>query len=160
MPVLIPLEARDEDGDGMIDLTVAPDNDCRNPVQPAQRALGVRGASRRSTLSSCSGAAAAPPRWRTSPAAATATRQLSLSPSVNVVLVRFHNAGDAAVETSPEFVVEGPDAAKPGKQDLGFGPWTVTGSEPFAGREESNRARRRCNSRARPWGRARSGSWP
>ena len=31
VPVLIPLEARDEDGDGMVDLDIAPDNDCRDP---------------------------------------------------------------------------------------------------------------------------------
>ena len=31
MPVLIPFEAKDEDGDGLIDLAVVPDNDCRDP---------------------------------------------------------------------------------------------------------------------------------
>jgi hypothetical protein len=60
-----------------------------------------------------------------------ADRQL-LSPSVNVVLVRLRNGGKGAVNTAPEFIVESPDEAKPGKQDITFGPWTVTGSEPYA----------------------------
>jgi hypothetical protein len=131
MPVLIPLEARDENGDGMIDLIVAPDNDCRTPysllnvlwVFESQPALDLgqllRGHSDVVPLAHV--------------ACGEAGNGLARSPSVNVLLVRLRNAGDTAAETAPEFVVQGPEMGQPGKQDLALGPWTLTATEPFAG---------------------------
>ena len=136
MPVLIPLEARDENGDGMIDLTVAPDNDCRNPSSLLNVLWVFEGKPRLDLEQLLQGRSGAAPLAHVAcgdNGGGDNGDRLLRSPSVNVVLVRLHNAGDAAVETAPEFALEGPDAAKPGKQDLAIGPWTVTGSEPFAG---------------------------
>jgi hypothetical protein len=136
VPVLIPLEARDENGDGMIDLAVAPDNDCRNPYSLLSVLWVFEGKPALDLEQLLRG------RSNTAPLAhvvcgdnggAGNGDRLLRSPSVNVALVRLHNTGDSAVETAPEFVVEGPHATKLDNGDLAIGPWTVTGSEPFAG---------------------------
>ena len=113
----------------MIDLAITPDNDCRDPYS----LLNVLWVFKASLVGSRR-VAAGPQQCSALAHVAggdNSDRQF-LSPSVNVVLVRLHNAGNAAVDTAPEFIVESPDAAKPGKQDIAFGPWTVTGTEPFA----------------------------
>ena len=79
---------------------------------------------------------------------------------MNFVLVRLHNAGNAAVETTPEFIVESPDDAKPGKQDVGFGPWTVTGTEPFADVKVEKGQSDAAFCRRNPLRRARIAWWP
>ena len=69
--MLIPLEARDENGDGLIDLTVAPDNDCRNPCSLLNVLWVFEGKPRLDLEQLLRGRSGALP-WRTSPAATTA----------------------------------------------------------------------------------------
>ncbi len=130
VPVLVPLEARDEDGDGMIDLDITPDNDCRDPFALLNVLWVFKGRPTLDLGELRQGRSSVPALAHVA-GGADSNRQL-LSPSVNVVLVRLHNAGKAAVNSAPEFIVESPDEAKPGKQDVAFGPWAVTGTEPFA----------------------------
>jgi hypothetical protein len=58
--------------------------------------------------------------------------QANHSPSVNVLQVGLRNTSATAAKTAPEFVVEGAEAAKAGNQEVTFGDWTATGTEPFA----------------------------
>ncbi len=130
VPVLIPLEARDENGDGLIDLAIVPDNDCPDPVSLLNVLWVFKGRPSLDLDELRQGRSSVPPLAHVA-GGNDPNRQL-LSPSVNVVLVRLRNAGKAAVNTAPEFIVEGLAEGKPAKQDVDFGPWTVTGTEPFA----------------------------
>ncbi|MGA7700420.1 MAG: hypothetical protein WCB27_12475 [Thermoguttaceae bacterium] len=130
VPALIPLEARDENGDGMIDLDITPDNDCHDPYS-LLNVLWVFKGKPSLNLNELQQGRSSVPSLAHVAGGANSDRQL-LSPSVNVVLVRLHNAGKAAITTAPEFMVESPDAAKPHGKDVAFGRWTVTGTEPFA----------------------------
>lgn len=129
-PVLIPLEARDEDGDGLVDLAVVPVDDCKDPssvlnvlwVFAEKPALNIE----ELLLGHSSVPALAHIACGDDP-----DRQL-VSPSVNVILLRLRNTGATAVQVSPAFIVESPDPAQPGEREVGFGAWTVTGTEPFA----------------------------
>ena len=131
VPVLIPLEARDEDGDGMIDLAIAPDNDCGRPDSLLNVLWVFKGKPSLDLQQLLRGRSDAAPLAHV--ACGDDALQQVRAPSVNVVLVHFHNRGAAAVETAPEFLLESSAPAKPGKQDIALGLWTATGSEAYAG---------------------------
>ena len=156
MPVLLPFEVRDEDGDGLIDLAVAADNDCRNPYSLLNVLWVFKGQPKLDLDELRQGRSGVPPSGDVA-GGDDPTRQL-LSPSVNVVLVRFAQCGKGRRETAPEFIVESPDAAKPGRQNVSFGSWTVTGTEPFA--EVKSEKDKSASLRARKLPRARIAWWP
>jgi hypothetical protein len=130
VPVLIPLEARDENGDGMIDLDITPDNDCRDPYSLLNVLWVFKGRPALQLDELQQGRSSKPPLAHVA-CGDNADRQL-VSPSVNVVLMRLRNAGDAPTNTAPAFIVESPVAARAGERQLALGPWTVTATEPFA----------------------------
>ncbi len=130
VPVLMPFEAQDEDGDGMIDLDITADNDCHDPSGMLSVLWVFKDRPSLDLDQLRQGHSSIPPLAHVA-CGGNADRQL-VSPSVNVVLVHLRNTGNAATATAPEFVVESPDVVKPGKQAIAIGPWTVTGSEPFA----------------------------
>jgi hypothetical protein len=138
VPALIPLEARDEDGDGMIDLDITPDNDCRDPYSLLNVLWVFKGRPTLDLGELLQGRSSVPPLAHVA-GGANCDKQL-VAPSVNVVLVRLHNAGSAAITTEPTFIVESPESAKSGKHDIAFGCWSLTGSEPHEVKVEKGRA--------------------
>ena len=129
-PVLIPMEARDEDGDGLVDIAVVPEEGCRDGwallnvlwVFPGKPALNLD--------ELLLGRSDADPLAHV--ACGDDPREQFNSPSVNVLEVHLRNAGSKPVPTRPEFVVNGPEAETEPNGDVRFGRWTATGSEPFA----------------------------
>jgi hypothetical protein len=130
-PALIPMEARDEDGDGLVDLAVAPDCDCKDPVSLLNVLWVFADKPVLKMDELLLGQSSVTPLVHV--ACGDDPQAQFNSPSVNVLLVHLRNSGTTAVQTSPEFVVSSPEAVRPGKQDVGFGSWTATGTEPFAG---------------------------
>lgn len=131
VPVLIPFEAKDEDGDGVIDLAVAPDDDCHDPFGLLNVLWVFKGMPALNLDELLQGRSSVPPLAHVA-CGDNPDWQLN-SPSVNVILVRLKNSGNAAANTAPEFVVESPDLAKPpAEQGIAIGPWTLTATEPLA----------------------------
>lgn len=130
VPVLIPLQARDEDGDGLVDVAVAPDNDCKDPWSILNVLWVFDGAPALNLQELLLGRSSVPALAHV--ACGEDDGLLKSSPSVNVLQVRLRNTGATAAQTAPEFVVEGREAAMPGKQEVSFGDWTATATEPLA----------------------------
>jgi hypothetical protein len=129
-PTLIPMPVRDEDGDGLVDLAIAPVEGCKD-YSSVLSVLWVFANEPKLDLHELllgrnSASALAHVACGDDP-----DRQF-VSPSVNVILVRLRNTGAAPIQTAPEFMVESPDPARPGKQDVEFGAWTATASEQLA----------------------------
>jgi len=130
VPVLIPLEAQDEDGDGLVDVAVAPDNDCKDPWSLLNVLWVFDGKPALNLDELLAGRSSVPALAHL--ACAETDPSLARSPSVNVLQVRLRNAGATPARTAPEFVVESTESAKAANQDVTFGDWTATGTEPFA----------------------------
>ena len=130
VPVLIPLEAQDEDGDGLVDVAVVPDNDCKDPWSLLNVLWVFDGTPALNLGELLLGRSSVPALAHV--ACGEDDGLLKHSPSVNVVQVHLRNMSATAAMTAPEFVVESRDAAKPGNQEVMFGDWTATGTEPLA----------------------------
>jgi hypothetical protein len=130
VPVLIPFEARDEDGDGFVDLAIAPDNDCRDPNSLLNVLWVFKGQPSLNLDELRQGRSSIKPLAHVS-CGDNPDRQL-LSPSINVILVHLRNKGNAAVNTAPEFVMESPDEITPGSHEVFSGGWTARATEAYA----------------------------
>lgn len=127
-PVLIPIEARDEDGDGLVDLAIAPVEGCKDGWGLLNVLWVFEGKPTLDLGNLLLGKSSVTPLAHV---ACGDDQNLQVSsPSVNIVSIRLRNTGSKPVESRPEFAVGAVCSSIGDNRDAHFAGWTATCFEP------------------------------